>query len=407
MGGIARTVEWGGYRFDLGGHRFFTKLAPIARLWEEMLGDEFLTRPRLSRIYYQGKFLAYPLVARDVMSRLGIVESARCALSYLVATARPRRRPAETFEEWVTERFGRRLYDAFFRSYTEKVWGIPGTEIRAEWAAQRIRNFSLFLAMLSILGLRRSHVTTLIEEFRYPRLGPGQMWEAFRDRVEEGGVPVALDHRCVGLHHEDGRVRSISVRADGVEARHAVDGVVSSIPLGELVQSLSPAAPEPVLAAARRLRYRALCLVALVTDEPQPFPDNWIYLHDAGRARRAGAELRRLEPGHGAPRDHLPRGRVLLLPGGRHLDDAAGGGGGAGHRRAGPDRPDRPRPRDGRGRRAGAEGLSDVRRATTPSRWRSSGRTSRASRTSRPAAATASTATTTRTTRCGRRCSRP
>jgi protoporphyrinogen oxidase len=282
VGGIARTVEWNGYRFDLGGHRFFTKLAPIARLWEEMLGDEFLTRPRLSRIYYQGKFLAYPLIARDVMSRLGVVESARCALSYLAAIARPRRRPAETFEEWVTERFGRRLYGAFFRSYTEKVWGIPGTEIRAEWAAQRIRNFSLFLAMLNIVGLRRSHVTTLIEEFRYPRLGPGQMWQAFRDRVEEGGVRVALDHRCVALHHEAGWVRSISVRTDGVEASHPVDGVVSSIPLGELVQSLSPAAPEPVLAAAARLRYRALCLVALVTDEPQPFPDNWIYLHDAG-----------------------------------------------------------------------------------------------------------------------------
>jgi protoporphyrinogen oxidase len=293
VGGIARTVEVDGYRFDLGGHRFFTKLPAVARLWDDMLGEEFLTRPRLSRIYYRGRFLAYPLVARDVLARLGVVESARCALSYLAQQARPRRAPAETFEDWVTERFGRRLYEAFFRSYTEKVWGIPGTEIRAEWAAQRIKNFSLLLAVLSILRLRRSHVTTLIEEFRYPRLGPGQMWEAFRARVEEGGIPVRLNRRCVGVRHEAGRVESITVSADGEEVEHPVDGVVSSMALGELVRALSPAAPDRVLEAAGRLRYRALRLVALMTDEPQPFPDNWIYLHDplvrAGRVQNFGA----------------------------------------------------------------------------------------------------------------------
>src|SRR5439155_18233621 len=183
VGGIAKTVEFAGYRFDLGGHRFFTKLEPIERLWDEMLGDELLTRPRLSRIYYQGKFLAYPLVAKDVVARLGLVESTRCALSYLWSRARPKAEPT-SFEDWVTMHFGKRLYDAFFRSYTEKVWGIPGREVKAEWAAQRIKNFSLFKAILTMLGLRRTHVTTLIEEFRYPRLGPGQMWEAFRDRIE-------------------------------------------------------------------------------------------------------------------------------------------------------------------------------------------------------------------------------
>ena len=149
---------------------------PVERLWEDMLGDEFLARPRLSRIYYNGQFFDYPLTANDVLRRLGVVESALCALSYLWSM-RHRRREAETFEEWVTIRFGRRLYDAFFRTYTEKVWGIPGSEIRAQWAAQRIKNFSLGKAVLSLLGLSRDHVTTLIEEFRYPRLGPGQMWE--------------------------------------------------------------------------------------------------------------------------------------------------------------------------------------------------------------------------------------
>src|ERR687885_1146664 len=189
VGGIAKTVEFDGYRFDLGGHRFFTKLKPVARLWEEMLGPELLTRPRLSRIYYRGKYFSYPLVAKDVVARLGLVESTLCAFSYLWSRARPKREPA-SFEDWVTMRFGRRLYDAFFRSYTEKVWGIPGSEIRSLWAAQRIKNFSLGKAILSILGVRREHVTTLIEEFRYPRRGPGQMWEEFAARAEAAGVDV-------------------------------------------------------------------------------------------------------------------------------------------------------------------------------------------------------------------------
>ncbi|MDQ3824169.1 MAG: NAD(P)/FAD-dependent oxidoreductase [Actinomycetota bacterium] len=292
VGGIAKTVEFKGYRFDLGGHRFFTKLGPIQRLWEEMLGDELLVRPRLSRIYYQGKFLAYPLVARDVIARLGLVESTLCALSYGWNRFRPRSE-ALSFEDWVTTRFGRRLYETFFRSYTEKVWGIPGSEIKAEWAAQRIKNFSLAKAIVTMLGLRRAHVTTLIEEFRYPRLGPGQMWEAFQRRVEELGVPVELKQRCVEVHHHDGHVDRIRLRSNGDVKDVPVEAVLSSIPLSELVLSLQPAAPPHVQAAAHRLRYRELVLVALVVDDEQPFPDNWIYLHDpgtrAGRVQNFGA----------------------------------------------------------------------------------------------------------------------
>ena len=293
VGGIAKTVEFQGYRFDLGGHRFFTKLKPIERLWDEMLGDELLTRPRLSRIYYQGKFLAYPLVARDVVARLGLVESTLCALSYLWSRTRPKPEPT-SFEDWVTMRFGRRLYDAFFRSYTEKVWGIPGSEVKAEWAAQRIKNFSLSKAILTMLGLRRTHVTTLIEEFRYPRLGPGQMWEAFRRRVEEGGVPVRLNQRCRSIMHDGaGRVESIVVGTNGDAVELPVDAVLSSIPLVDLVLSLDPLPPARVVTAAARLRYRDLCLVALIIDDETPFPDNWIYLHDpgtrAGRVQNFGA----------------------------------------------------------------------------------------------------------------------
>ena len=292
VGGIAKTVEVEGYRFDLGGHRFFTKLKPVQDLWEEMLWDELLTRPRLSRIYYQGKFFSYPISAKDVVARLGLVESARCALSYVWA-ARHRNSDAETFEEWVTTRFGRRLYDAFFRSYTEKVWGIPGSEIRSLWAAQRIKNFSLGKAMLSVLGLRQDNVTTLIEEFRYPRLGPGQMWEAFADRARESGISVNLKQRCVSVKHEDHHVRSIRVRQNGDEFEHRVDSVLSTIALKDLVLGLDPSPPPDVIAAAHDLRYRDLALVALMTTEAQPFPDNWIYLHDpetrAGRVQNFGA----------------------------------------------------------------------------------------------------------------------
>jgi len=292
VGGLAKTVECNGYRFDLGGHRFFTKLAPIQRLWETTLGEEFLVRPRLSRIYYEGKYLAYPLQAKDVVARLGFFESALCAASYLWNRARRSRDP-KTFEDWVTTRFGKRLYDAFFRSYTEKVWGISGSEIEAAWAAQRIKDFSLAKAVLKMVGFRRE-ATTLIEQFHYPRLGPGQMWEAFAERVEQEGIPVRLNSRCIAIRHKDDRAQSIVIAAaDGTESEHEVSGVLSSIPLKDLVLALEPAPPPAVTAAAGRLRYRELCLVALMVDQVEPFPDNWIYLHDpktrAGRVQNFGA----------------------------------------------------------------------------------------------------------------------
>lgn len=286
VGGIAKTVVHDGYRFDLGGHRFFTKLPEIQSLWEEVLGDDFLLRPRLSRIYYHGKFLAYPLQAKDVIRRLGLVESVLCTLSYFRAKVFLRGQPQETFEDWVETRFGRRLYDAFFGPYTAKVWGIPGNEIRAEWAAQRIRDFSFTKALLSIVGLRRGQVTTLLEEFHYPRLGPGQMWEAFQQRVEAAGIPVRLEHRITSVIHDHALATAVVVENEGVVQRLAVDGILSSLPLSELVLCLDPPPPPEVVAAARRLRYRDLCLVALVIEDAEPFPDNWIYLHDAGT--RAG-----------------------------------------------------------------------------------------------------------------------
>ena len=293
VGGIAKTVEFDGYRFDLGGHRFYTKLQPVQRMWTDMLGDEFLTRQRMSRIFYRGRFFNYPLKAQDVFRGLGVVESTRCAISYFYWRRRMRNVTPHSFEDWVVRRFGKRLYDAFFRSYTEKVWGLPGSEIQAEWAAQRIQEFSLWQAVLGILGVQRKQVPTLIEQFQYPRLGPGQMWEAFADWVEERDIPVMLKHRVTAIRHSGGRVESVVVDNSSEVVEHDVDAVLSSIPLNELIEALDPPAPVEVRAAASRLRYRNLCLVALMTNEAEPFPDNWIYLHDprvqAGRVQNFGA----------------------------------------------------------------------------------------------------------------------
>lgn len=292
VGGIARTVVWEGYRFDLGGHRFYTKVDAIQRLWEHMLGDELLIRPRLSRIYFHGRYFAYPLQARDVIRGLGLVESTRCALSYIRSKLR-RPRPEVTFEDWVVARFGRRLYNTFFGPYTEKVWGIPGSELRAEWAAQRIKDFSFGHAVKSILGLQRNDITTLIEEFHYPRLGPGQMWEAFAERVEGAGVPVRRRTSVGAIRHAGSRVTSVVAHHDGGVEETEVGAVLSSMALSDLVLSLDPPAPAEVRAAAEKLAYRDFCLVALVIATEQPFPDNWIYLHDpgvrAGRVQNFGA----------------------------------------------------------------------------------------------------------------------
>jgi protoporphyrinogen oxidase len=292
VGGIAKTVVWGDYRFDLGGHRFFTKLAPIQRLWESVLGEEFLLRPRLSRIYFHGAFFAYPLQARDVLRGLGPLESARCAISYFWSRVRPPKQEV-TFEDWVVARFGRRLYANFFGPYTEKVWGIPGTELRAEWAAQRIKGFSFGHAVRNIFGLEREQATTLIEEFHYPRLGPGQMWEVLAKHVEEMEIPVRLGAPVHSILHDGSRVTAVVSRPSGEAETLPVDGVVSSMALSDLVLCLDPPAPREITAAAENLRYRDFCLVALVIEGAEPFPDNWIYLHDpgirAGRVQNFGA----------------------------------------------------------------------------------------------------------------------
>jgi protoporphyrinogen oxidase len=277
VGGLAKTVERDGYRFDLGGHRFFTKALEVDDLWHEVLGDEFLRRPRMSRIYWNNRYLDYPLRGPDVIRKLGPLELARCMGSYLVAAAKPKGKE-DSLEEWVTNRFGRRLFELFFKSYNEKVWGVPASEIRAEWAAQRIKGLSFFsAAKAAFFGNRGNRIKSLISEFNYPRYGPGQMWDAMTEAIAAQGGSVLLETPVTRLELAGSRV--VEIEAGG-ESYTLPEAVISSLPLREVVRMASPAAPPEVLDAANGLRYRDFLTVALVVDGEDLFPDNWIYIHE-------------------------------------------------------------------------------------------------------------------------------
>ena len=280
VGGISRSVERDGYRFDLGGHRFFTKVAEVDALWHEILPDEdFLLRPRMSRIFYRGKYYDYPLKATNALRNLGPVETVLCVGSYLWARIHPPKRQ-DTLEEWVVARFGWRLYRHLFKSYNEKLWGVPVSKLPADFAAQRIKNLSLFNAALNAVMPRRGQtgITSLIEQFHYPKYGPGMMWERCRDLVRERGAKVLMETEVVELEHTDGQVSAVIAQGpDGQRRRYPCDHVISSMPLSELARSMDP--PAPVRAAADDLRYRDFLTVALVVPESAGFPDNWIYIH--------------------------------------------------------------------------------------------------------------------------------
>lgn len=302
VGGIARTVEHAGARFDIGGHRFFTKVPWVQAWWEERLGDEFLKRPRKSRILYRGRLFDYPLRPLNALLGLGPIEAVRIAASYLGARLAPAG-PERSFEDWVTRRFGRRMFEIFFKTYTEKVWGMPCSEIGADWAAQRIRNLDLVTAVREALLPRPSNdVVSLIEEFHYPRLGPGMMWEQTRAELEAAGVRVQTGVAVEGLIHRDGRVEAALVR-DASGATRRIEGThfLSSMPLRDLVRALSPAAPPAVTAAAERLRYRDFVTVGLIVDRATLFADNWIYVHEpevqVGRIQNFGRWSPDMTPG--------------------------------------------------------------------------------------------------------------
>jgi protoporphyrinogen oxidase len=286
VGGLSKTLRYRGYHFDIGGHRFFSKSKAVEDLWTELLPDDLLNRPRSSRIYYQGKFFAYPLKPLEALRKLGPVEAVRCLVSFAQARLSPVP-DATSLEDWVVNQFGRRLYEIFFKTYTEKVWGIPCTEISADWAAQRIKGLSLWSAVVhGLLPRRRARsdvIKTLIDSFRYPRLGPGMMWEAAARKTTEAGGQVLLGHTVARLAALDGGLWDVAgQRADGAPFTVRAEHVISSAPLRDLVLELKPAVPEEVRQAADRLRYRDFITVALILKERNTFSDNWIYIHDPG-----------------------------------------------------------------------------------------------------------------------------
>lgn len=279
VGGIARTVEHKGYRFDIGGHRFFSKVPLINEWWTNILGNDFQPRSRLSRIHYNGRFFDYPLRPINALRGLGPVEAMMIMASYIKARAFPT--PEEkNFEEWVCNRFGRRLFEIFFKTYTEKVWGMKCSEIGADWASQRIKNLNLAAALKDMLGGRKEDITTLIRQFHYPRHGPGMMWERVTEILDRRGVPVRLGLKVDRINLAGGLVISVTtVDPDGKETTVSGDHFISSMPIRELIGAMNPAPPERVLAAARQLRYRDFLTVGLIVNKPDLFQDNWIYIH--------------------------------------------------------------------------------------------------------------------------------
>jgi protoporphyrinogen oxidase len=301
VGGISRTVRHGNFLFDIGGHRFFSKSKEVVDLWHEILPDDFVTRKRLSRIYYGGKFYSYPLRAFEALRNLGIFTSAACMLSYAYGKAFPIASP-RSFHDWVRNRFGERLFQIFFKTYTEKVWGMSCDEISADWAAQRIKGLDLRVAVTNALkhSFDRKKKTaggavikTLIETFQYPRKGPGMMWEAAAAKIAERGGRIMMGRELIGLSYDQGKkIWSIEVAtADGKAEHFTARHVISSAPVRELVQKLTP---KPIsLLHARALRYRDFITVALMVDKPDVFADNWVYIHDpsvkVGRVQNFGS----------------------------------------------------------------------------------------------------------------------
>lgn len=279
VGGLARTEDYNGFCFDMGGHRFFTKVAEVNKTWREVLGDKFLRRPRLSRIYYNRKFFDYPLKPLNALAGLGLWQSVLILLSFIRWHIRPY--PHEdTFEQWVTNRFGRRLFQIFFKAYTEKVWGIRCSELKAEWAAQRIKGLSLKTVLVSMFVKPKNTIKTLIDQFEYPERGPGMMWNSVKEQVEKRGGSIRLDTNVAVVHRQGRRIESVLVGNNGHKELIRGTDFISSMPITEFIKKLEPPPPPDVLQAADKLRYRDFLTVCLIVNQAELFSDNWIYVHD-------------------------------------------------------------------------------------------------------------------------------
>ncbi len=287
VGGISRTARYKGFHFDIGGHRFFSKSKAVDDFWNEILPDDMLERPRSSRIFYDGKFFAYPLKPFEALRKLGVFRSILSVLSWVRARLFPVREP-RNFQDWVTNQFGRRLFTTFFKSYTEKVWGMNCREISADWAAQRIKGLSLGSAIKNALFPQRPSrdkskvIKTLINSFRYPRKGPGMMWEVCAEKMQAMGGELEMGCQVTGCEFNEltetwsVHFRDREGRAQTLDAEH----VISSAPMRDLICGLTPAVALRVREAAESLKYRDFLTVMLIVRAEDAFADNWIYIHD-------------------------------------------------------------------------------------------------------------------------------
>ncbi|MGH9946538.1 MAG: NAD(P)/FAD-dependent oxidoreductase [Pyrinomonadaceae bacterium] len=286
VGGISRTVNYKGYLFDIGGHRFFTKVKAVDDMWREVLGEKkFLRRSRLSRIYYNKKFFHYPLKATNALLGLGIWNCFMMVGSYAMAQLFPTKNE-RSFEDWICNRFGKRLYNTFFKTYTEKVWGIPCNEISADWAAQRIKGLSLIStiknALLSAQPQNKADVIkTLIDAFDYPEKGPGQMWEMVAESIQKDGSTLKMRSGVEKIFWQEDKITALEIESSGKRETISGTDFISSMPMQELVRKLEPPPPAEVIEAADKLGYRDFLTVSLVIDKADLFSDNWIYIHDS------------------------------------------------------------------------------------------------------------------------------
>ncbi len=284
VGGLCQTFDLDGYKFDFGGHRFFSKQSEVRKFWEEILGENLLTRKRLSRIYYRKKFFMYPIKLGDALGKLGLVESFFIGASLILTRAKRlwNHKKEITFEDWVVNRFGRRLFNHFFKSYTEKVWGMSVKELGADWAAQRMKDISLFQILKSVfIKLRPGQIKSWIEEFQYPKYGPGMLYDKVAQQIKERGGKIELGKSIEKIIHKDWVVEKVVVKDENGNARElAADNVISSMPLNLMLNLLSPAPPEHILALVKKMRFRSFFDVCLIINKKDIFPDNWIYVHE-------------------------------------------------------------------------------------------------------------------------------
>lgn len=306
IGGISKTILYKGHRFDVGGHRFFTKSKEVNKLWHDTLGKDFVPTPRLSRIYYNRKFFMYPVEVKDTLLKAGIWTSIICVASYFKYKFFPIK-PEKSFEDWVTNRFGQKLFKMFFQSYTEKVWGISTKKLSAEWATQRIKNLSMWETIKNAIFKPKEKVTSLIDEFYYPKYGPGMMYEKMAETLKKDGTEIMLSADVISLKKKGNRIEEVIIESKGSKKSIKGDYFVSTIPLSDTIKFITPEIKK-LENIQKDLRFRDFLSVNLILKKPDLFPDTWIYVHDPAVKMGRVQNYKNWSRFMTADKDHTPIG---------------------------------------------------------------------------------------------------